>query len=271
MIRMNTSRLVGWCFLVLLGTTWTMAATEQKHKELIAYIQNAQKLGVKDGDIKLNALKAGWDKGSVDEAFTIVNHLNGTAKNSSDITNPAANQGQRLTPAAEAKVETAVPEGYRIGAGDVIGIGVWKEPDASVAEAVVRADGKITMPLIKEVEVVGLTPTELEKKLTEKLSELINGADVTVVVRQITSRKAYLIGAVKKEGPILLHGPLTVMQAISEAGGLTDYAKPSKIYVLRTQNGKQVRLPFDYKAAIRGERPEQNIQILPGDSIVVPH
>jgi polysaccharide biosynthesis/export protein len=271
MIRMNTTRLVCCCLLVFLGATRTMAATEPKHKELIAYIQNAQKLGLKDADIKQNAVKAGWDKGSVDEAFTIVAHLNGTTtltKNSSDITNPAANQGQRLTPA---KVETSVPEGYRIGAGDVIGIGVWKEPDASVGEAVVRADGKITMPLVKEIEVVGLTPTELEKKLTEKLSELINGADVTVVVRQINSRKAYLIGAVKKEGPILLQAPLTVLQAISEAGGLTDYAKPSKIYVLRTQNGKQVRLPFDYKAAIRGERPEQNIPILPGDSIIVPH
>ncbi len=118
--------------------------------------------------------------------------------------------------------------------------------------------------------VLGLTPTELEKILTAKLSQLIRGADVTVVVKEIRSKKVYLVGAVKKEGPIPLLSSMTVLQVLSEAGGLSEYAKKKKIYVLRTENGKQVRLPFDYAAAIKGEHVEQNIQVQPDDTIVVP-
>jgi polysaccharide export outer membrane protein len=164
-----------------------------------------------------------------------------------------------------------LPEGYRIGAGDVLQIAVWKEADASVPEVVVRADGKISVPLVKEVDVLGLTPKDLEKLLTEKLSRLINDPDVTVVAKQINSLKVYLAGAVRKEGPVPLLGPKTVLQAINEAGGLTEYAKKKKIYVLRPEGGKQVRLPFNYEDVIKGERPEQNILLKPNDMIVVPN
>lgn len=167
--------------------------------------------------------------------------------------------------------EHGVTEGYRIGAGDVLQILVWKEPDASVPSVVVRPDGKIAMPLLKEVDVLGLTPAQTERLITERLARLIQGADVTVVVTAIHSKRVYMVGAVKKEGPIQLQYHMSVLQALSEAGGLTEYAKRKKIYVLRSENGKQVRFPFDYDAVIKGERVEQNIVVEPDDTVVVPH
>jgi polysaccharide export outer membrane protein len=163
-----------------------------------------------------------------------------------------------------------VPDDYEIGAGDVLSITVWKEPDATVPRVAVRPDGKISVPLIKEIAVAGLTPSQAEKMIAQKLSALIVGADVTVVVNEIHSKKIYVTGRVKKEGPIPMNYPMTLMQALSEAGGLTDYAKRKKIYVLRHENGREYRLPFDYDAALRGERMELNIPLRPGDTIVVP-
>jgi polysaccharide export outer membrane protein len=240
--------------------------TEKSHKDLIEYILNAQKLGLKEPEIRQNAVKAGWDKASMEEAFKIVKYLNTTTR-----TNGAEKGRPAFLSEGMLGSSTGLPEGYRVGAGDVIAVVVWKEPDASVPETMVRADGKITLPLVKEVEIVGYTPTELEKDLAEKYARYIPGADVTVVVKEITSRKVYMIGAVKKEGPLLLLAPMTVLQAITEAGGLTDYAKRKKIYILRTEKGKQTRLPFDYNAVIKGEHQEQNISVQPGDSIVIPH
>jgi polysaccharide export outer membrane protein len=159
---------------------------------------------------------------------------------------------------------------YVIGPGDILQVNVWKEPEASMPSVVVRSDGVISLPLIKEIPVAGMTPRELEQLITQKLARLIRDADVTVLVKEIHSEKIYVVGAVKKEGPITLQGPLTVVQAIAESGGFTDYAKRNKIYILRLQHGKQVRFPFDYSAVIRGQRPEQNITLAPGDSIVVP-
>jgi|HubBroStandDraft_1064217.scaffolds.fasta_scaffold00114_10 polysaccharide export outer membrane protein len=161
--------------------------------------------------------------------------------------------------------------GYRIGAGDVLQIVVWKEPDASVPAVVVRPDGKIAMPLLKDVGVLGLTPAEAEQALTERLSKFIPAADVTVVVTAIHSKRVYLVGGVKKEGPIELQHDMSVLQALSEAGGLTDYAKRKSIYVLRTSNGSQHKLPFNYDAVLKGERIQENIFVEPDDIIVVPH
>lgn len=163
------------------------------------------------------------------------------------------------------------PPGYRIGSGDVLQIDVWKEREASVQSVMVRPDGKVTLPLIKEIDVLGLTPTELEKLLAGKLETFIHGADVTVVVREIRSKRAYLVGAVNKVGPIALVSNMTVLQVLAEAGGVTDYAKKKKIYILRKQNGKEVKIPFNYEAVIKGEGMEQNISVLPDDTIVVPH
>jgi polysaccharide export outer membrane protein len=165
----------------------------------------------------------------------------------------------------------AVAPDYRIGSGDVLQIVVWKEPDASVPSAVVRPDGKITVPLIKQIDVLGRTPTEVERAIADRISGFIDGTDVTVVVAQVNSKKAYLVGAVKKEGPISLPYRMTMLQALSEAGGLTDYAKKSKIYILRARGGAApTRIPFNYEEVIEGKRMEQNIWVEPEDTIVVP-
>jgi polysaccharide biosynthesis/export protein len=135
----------------------------------------------------------------------------------------------------------------------------------------VRSDGKITVPLIKDVQVAGLTPRQAEKLITGGLSKFITDANVTVVVAAVNSKKVYLIGSVRKEGTLPYIYGMTVMQALSEAGGLTDYAKRKKIYILRTENGRDYRLEFNYDEAVRGERMEQNIVLLPSDTVVIPH
>jgi polysaccharide export outer membrane protein len=164
----------------------------------------------------------------------------------------------------------ALPPGYKIAAGDVLQVNVWKEAEASVQGVVVRPDGKISMPLIKEIEVQGLTPVELEKLLSQRLTQFIHTPDVTVTIREIHGRKAYLIGAVKKEGPVVLLSNMTILQLLAEAGGLTDYAKRKKIYILRKVDGKEQKLMFDYSAVIKGEHMEQNIPVMPEDTIIVP-
>jgi polysaccharide export outer membrane protein len=191
-------------------------------------------------------------------------------------TTPLGAQAPAGPPAAAAPTtnlgNTTDPNSYRIGAGDVLEINVWKEPEASVSGVVVRPDGKITLPLLKEVEVNGLTPADVQKLLVSKLDpQFIHGADVTVVVKDIRSKKVYLIGAVKREGPIPLLSNMTVLQVLAEAGGLTDFAKRKKIYILRHENGHQKKLPFNYDQVIKGEHMDQNILIRPDDTIVVPH
>jgi polysaccharide export outer membrane protein len=161
-------------------------------------------------------------------------------------------------------------DNYQIGAGDTLQISVWKEPDVSVPSIVVRPDGMITVPLIKEVEVGGLTPRQVEKVIVERLAQFLNDANVTVVVTASNSKKVYVIGAVRKEGPLPYTYRMTVMQALTEAGGLTEYAKRKKIYILRTESGKDYRLDFNYDEVVKGERMEQNIPLLPGDTLVIP-
>lgn len=159
---------------------------------------------------------------------------------------------------------------YRIGAGDVLQISVWKEPEASIPSIVVRPDGKITLPLLKDVQVAGLTPRDAEKLITTGLSGFITDANVTVIVTGINSKKIYIIGAVKREGTLSYSYRMTVMQALTEAGGLTDYAKRNKIYVLRAQGGKETKIPFDYDAVLKGKDID-HLSLLPNDTLVVPH
>jgi polysaccharide export outer membrane protein len=170
----------------------------------------------------------------------------------------------------EASKEPAVPDEYRIGAGDVLQILVWREPDASLPETMVQSDGKISVPLIGEIEAAGLTLPELQKVLVDKIGVFIHNPVVTVHTKQINSRKVYVMGAVKKEGPVPLIRPMTVLQAIDEAGGFTEFAKKKKIYVLRKVNGKEVKLPFDYSAVVKGEKLEENVTLMLDDTIVVP-
>jgi polysaccharide export outer membrane protein len=182
----------------------------------------------------------------------------------------AARGGPSQQPMHADDAGTGMSGQYRIGAGDVLQISVWHEADASVPAVVVRGDGNVSLPLVKDVAVVGLTPAEAEKVIGARLARYIHGADVTVIVREIHSQKIYMVGSVRTVGPVQMTGNMTVLQAITQAGGLTDYAKRKQIYILRTQNGKQTRLPFNYEAVIKGQASEQNIYLFPNDTVVVP-
>ena len=158
---------------------------------------------------------------------------------------------------------------YVIGEQDVLAITVWKEPELS-GVVVVRPDGIITVPLVNEVKVVGLTPEQLQALLTEKLKPFVNVPQVTVTVRQINSRNVYLIGQAAREGAFPINSSTTILQLIAQAGGLRDFAKRKGIYVIRKLGEKQIRYSFNYDDVIRGKNTKQNIVLQPGDLVVVP-
>jgi polysaccharide export outer membrane protein len=160
-----------------------------------------------------------------------------------------------------------VPAAYRIGVDDQIQISVWREHDLSLS-VVVRPDGVITMPLLNDINVVGMTPKELAESLTEKLKPFVNEPQVTVSVQAIHSRKVYLIGNASRPGVFDLNDNKTAMELIAEAGGLSQFAKTNSIYILRTVNGSESRIPFHYKDAVNGKSPD--VLLMPGDKIVVP-
>jgi polysaccharide biosynthesis/export protein len=162
-----------------------------------------------------------------------------------------------------------LPEDYVIGEEDMLTVNIWKERDLTGA-VVVRPDGRITVPLVGEVKVVGMTPLQLETQLEEKLKPFITVPKVSVAVNQINSRKVYLIGQVMREGAFPINSSMTVLQVLAGAGGLRDFAKRKKIYILRKHGDEEIRFPFDYDAAIRGRNREENIRVEPGDTIVVP-
>jgi polysaccharide export outer membrane protein len=167
-------------------------------------------------------------------------------------------------------VNARVADDYQIGSGDVLQISVWKEPDVSAPSVMVRPDGMITVPLLKEIEVAGRTPRQVESLIVDRLTAFINNPNVTVVVTASNSKKVYVVGAVRREGTLPYVYRMTVMQALSEAGGLTDYAKRKRIYVIRSEKGRDYRLEFNYDEVVRGERMEQNFLLQPGDTLVVP-
>lgn len=160
---------------------------------------------------------------------------------------------------------------YVIGAGDELYISVWKEPDLT-RTVPVRPDGKITLPLAGDIQASGLTPNQLEQNLTKQLASFVSNPSVTVTVQAVHSQKINIVGEVNKPGSYDLNGPpTTVLDAIAMSGGLKDFAKGKKIYILRVgPDGKQQRLPFNYKDVIKGEHMEQNIVLQPRDTIVVP-
>jgi polysaccharide export outer membrane protein len=170
-------------------------------------------------------------------------------------------------PAEAVQEPTGAPD-YVIGADDTLHISVWKEPDLSETLPV-RSDGKISMPLLNDIPAAGLTPLQLRDSITEKLKKYIADPRVTVVVTAMNSRRVFVTGEVIHTGPMVLLPHMTVLQALAQAG-FTQFANPKNIYVLRTENGKQVKLPFNYKEVVKGNHPEQNIELKPGDTIVVP-
>jgi polysaccharide export outer membrane protein len=172
-------------------------------------------------------------------------------------------------PEAQKPATAAEDPEYVIGPEDVLNIAVWKEPDLTKTVPV-RADGKISLPLINDVQASGLTPMQLAMSITEKLKKFIADPQVTVIVSQVNSRRIYIVGEVLRAGAFPMLPGMTVLQALASAGGFTQFANQKGIYILRSENGKQVKIPFNYKEVIKGNRPEQNILLKPGDTIVVP-
>lgn len=178
---------------------------------------------------------------------------------------------QAITSAANElakKVATQDPN-YVIGSQDMLDISVWREPDFS-RTVPVRPDGKISLPLLNDMQAAGLTPSQLAAELTKSLNKFVTNPQVTIIVTQINSQRFYVLGEAARPGAYTLIPEMTILQALSNAGGFTPYANSKKIYLLREENGKQQKLLFNYKDVISGKRTEQNIVLKSGDTIVVP-
>ena len=161
-------------------------------------------------------------------------------------------------------------DSFLIGNDDVLAINVWKEPDIS-RSIPVRSDGKISLPLVGEVQAAGRTPLKLEQEIAAKLKNYIGEPEVTVIVQQINSQKFNILGQVTRPGSYPIANASTVLDAIAVAGGFRDFAKQKNIYVLRQNaDGTQSRMPFNYKQVVKGENTAQNIKLQPRDTIVVP-
>ena len=159
---------------------------------------------------------------------------------------------------------------YAIGPGDVLSIQVWKEPDLSRSMPV-RPDGRISLPVLGEMQASGLTALQLQDRIGDRLQAFVRNPQVNVTVEQIKSRTFNVVGKVAKAGSFELLKPTTVLDAIALAGGFQDFARVTKIYVLRrSATGKEAMLRFNYKRVIKGQHPEQNVTLEPNDTVVVP-
>lgn len=176
---------------------------------------------------------------------------------------------EEKTPAPEAhSAGPSVPADYVIGADDTLHISVWKEPDMTVSLPV-RPDGKISIPLLDDVQAAGMTPMQLAASIKTKLKKYIEDPRVTVVVTAMNSQRIFVLGEVSHSGPMALLPSMTVLQALSSAG-FTQFSNLKGIYLLRTQDGQETKIPFKYKDAIRGKSAQTDLMLKPGDTIVVP-
>ncbi|MCC7032951.1 MAG: polysaccharide biosynthesis/export family protein [Acidobacteria bacterium] len=181
----------------------------------------------------------------------------------------AAAQTAAPPPTAGSQPAAVVPDSFVIGPEDVLGVVFWREPDLS-GDVTVRPDGRISLPVIGELEAAGLTPNVLRERVQTAAAKYLTEVNVAVVVRQINSRKIFVTGEVATPGTYPLTAPRTVMQAIALAGGLTEFADAKNITVLRTQGGRAQSFKFNYRDVSKGKGLEQNIQLEPGDTVVVP-
>lgn len=182
----------------------------------------------------------------------------------------AAKAGVPGTGTSAAPASTPHDDHFLIGNDDVLAINVWKEPEIS-RSIPVRSDGRISLPLVGEVQAAGQTPAKLEAEIASRLKNYISEPEVTVMVQQINSEKFNVLGQVNRPGSYVITNSATVLDAIAAAGGFRDFAKQKSIYVLRQNpDGTQTRLLFNYKEVVKGQKPEQNIKLQPRDTIVVP-
>ena len=158
---------------------------------------------------------------------------------------------------------------YTIGKGDILEISVWKEPEIS-RRVQVRVDGRISMPLVDDIHVAGMTPIELKEVITRRLSDYIEVPVVTIVVHEQAVQSYYVLGEVQEQGEFILTDDITVLQALAMAGGFTEWANKRNLLLLRnTETGEQ-RIDINYRDIVSGNAPDQNLRIMPGDTLVVP-
>jgi polysaccharide export outer membrane protein len=161
------------------------------------------------------------------------------------------------------------PPDYVIGADDVLSVVFWREKELS-GDVTVRPDGKISLPLLNDIMAAGLTPEQLREQVSKRAASFVQDPQATVVVKTINSRKVFITGQVEKPGSYLLTTRLSVMQLIAMAGGLREYAKSDRIVVMRLEQGREVRYRFDYDKVLEGKETAQNLDLKPGDTVVVP-
>ena len=185
---------------------------------------------------------------------------------------PKSNAPVQPAPAQPAVVRPAemmIPGNYVIGPDDVLGVVFWRDKEMST-DARVRPDGRIALPLLNEIQAAGLTPEELQKKITEESKKYVEDASITIVVKEINSLKVFITGQVAKPGTYALTSATTVIQLIAVAGGLAEYANSKNIMIMRRQGDKQISLKFNYKEVASGKKLQQNIELKPGDTVIVP-
>lgn len=171
---------------------------------------------------------------------------------------------------AHAAETPADPNHFVLGAGDVLLVTVWKDPELT-REVLVRPDGKISFPLIDDIDAAGRTVSDLRGDIQERIKEFVPGSPVSVILTKLLSRKVYVMGKVMHPGVFLMDGNMTVVQALALAGGLTPYSSEGRILVLRRDtDGKDQALPFDYGDLAKGSGMEQNVLLRPDDTIIVP-
>ena len=178
---------------------------------------------------------------------------------------PAQTDAAPVVPPAPA---VTVPIDYVIGVEDVLSVVFWRDKDLS-AEVVVRPDGKISLPMLNDVPAAGMTPEALAAEISKAATKYVRDAGATVIVKEIRSRKVYVIGEVAKPGPFSLGAEMNVLQALGEAGGFIEGADKGDVIIVRNENGKERRFKFNYNEVVKGKNLAQNIRLLPGDTIIV--
>jgi polysaccharide export outer membrane protein len=181
-----------------------------------------------------------------------------------------AQEGKEALLQKQSQAEVAADSNvYVIGPEDVLYIHVWKEETLSKAIPV-RSDGKISLPLIDEIQAAGLTPLQLKEALLVKLKEFIDIPNVSVIVTEANSFKVYVSGQVRNPGVYRLRSKTSLLQLIPMAGGFTEWANEKKILVIRKENGNEKRMTLNYKKIVKGKAPDSNIDLKPGDTVIVP-
>ena len=184
---------------------------------------------------------------------------------------PQSRQTGKIPDAQAGNVSVGVtpPVGYVVGADDLLSVRFWADAQLSV-DVVVRPDGKISLPLLNDVQAAGLTPEQLGENLEKAASKFVTDADATVIVREIRSRKIFMLGqGIAKQGVVALNADMTVLQAIAASGGLLEYAKKDEITILRSENGQEKRFKFNFNDVTKGKNLKQNILLQPNDTILV--